>query len=73
MVMNQYLPVRIGKKQLTREEKKYIKTDSAQLRKLIANAKPDRMSEQGLAEIRLAIQQLTASSSHARAVADESK
>lgn len=62
-----------AKKQMTREEKKLIKTDSARLRKLIANAKPDCMSEQGLAEIRLAMQQLTASSSHARTVADESK
>ena len=51
-------------KQLDKEEKKRVKDDEANLRRLIGKAKPDKMTEQDLAAIKAAMEQLRATSIH---------
>ena len=51
-------------KQLDKEEKKRVKDDEAALLKLISKAKPDKMTEADLANIKAAIEVLRGSSIH---------
>ncbi len=51
-------------KQLEKEEKKQVKSDISELRKLLSKAKPDKMTEEQLQEIRAAIARLEGSASH---------
>ena len=62
----------VGKvgKQLDKEEKKQIKSDCAALRKLLSKAKPEKMTETDLIEIRRAMQRLESSSANACALAE---
>ncbi len=53
------------KRELPKEEKKQIKADIANLRKLLTKAKPDKMMESDLSSIRSAINQLNSSSVNA--------
>lgn len=53
------------KKELTKEEKKRIKADIADLRKLLSSHKPDKMMESDISLIRNAINQLNSSSASA--------
>jgi molecular chaperone DnaK len=57
------------KKELTKEERKQIKGDIANLRKLISKAKIDKITERDIASIENAINQLKASSKNACAMA----
>lgn len=61
---------KVGKK-LDKEEKKLIKSDCAALRKLLSKAKPEKMTENDLNEIRQAMQRLESSSANACALADQ--
>ena len=61
---------KVGKK-LDKEEKKLIKADCAALRKLLSKAKPERMTESDLGEIRQAMQRLESSSANACALAEQ--
>ena len=61
---------KVGKK-LDKEEKKLIKSDCAALRKLLSKAKPEKMTESDLNEIRQAMQRLESSSANACALADQ--
>ena len=51
-------------KQLDKEEKKRVKDDEAALRKLITRAKPDKMNEEDLTNIKAAMETLRGSSIH---------
>ena len=51
-------------KQLDKEEKKRVRDDEAALRKLIARAKPDKMNESDLVNIKAAMETLRGSSIH---------
>ncbi|MBE5796747.1 MAG: molecular chaperone DnaK [Clostridiales bacterium] len=51
-------------KQLEKEEKKRVKDDEAALRRLLSKAKPDKMTEQDLAAIKAAMEQLRGTSIH---------
>ena len=51
-------------KQLDKEEKKRVKDDEANLRRLIGKAKPDKMNEADLTAIKAAMEQLKGSSLH---------
>ena len=51
-------------KQLDKEEKKRVKDDEAALRKLISRAKPDKMNEGDLTDIKAAMEVLRSSSIH---------
>ncbi len=51
-------------KQLDKEEKKRVKDDEAALRKLISRAKPDKMTEGDLTNIKAAMEVLRSSSIH---------
>ena len=57
------------KKQISREEKKQLKSDIAYLQKLIIKAKPDKMSESDISVIRDAINRLNSSSANACRIA----
>jgi molecular chaperone DnaK len=57
-------------KQLDKAEKKQIKSDCADLRKLLSKAKPEKMTDTDLANIRSAVQRLEASSANARRLAE---
>ncbi len=57
-------------KQLDKEEKKRVKDDEAALRKLISRAKPDKMAEADLADIKAAMEVLRSSSIHVVHLAD---
>ncbi len=61
---------KVGKK-LDKEEKKLIKADCASLRKLLSKAKPEKMTESDLGEIRQAMQRLESSSANACALAEQ--
>jgi len=61
---------KVGKK-LDKEEKKLIKADCAALRKLLSKAKPEKMTESDLSEIRQAMQRLETSSANACAMAEQ--
>ena len=61
---------KVGKK-LDKEEKKLIKADCAALRKLLSKAKPEKMTESDLGEIRQAMQRLESSSANACALAEQ--
>ena len=61
---------KVGKK-LDKEEKKLIKSDCAALRKLLSKAKPEKMTESDLNEIRQAMQRLESSSANACALAEQ--
>ena len=61
---------KVGKK-LDKEEKKLIKADCAALRKLMSKAKPEKMTESDLSEIRQAMQRLESSSANACALAEQ--
>lgn len=58
-------------KQLQKEEKKLIKSDCAELRKLLSKLKPEKMTETDLNDIRQAIQRLETSSANAIALAEQ--
>lgn len=58
-------------KELDKEEKKLIKSDCAALRKLLSKAKPEKMTEADLDEIRRAMQQLESSCAHACVLAEQ--
>ena len=51
-------------KQLDKEEKKRVNNDEAALRKLISRAKPDKMTQSDLADIKAAMEVLRGSSIH---------
>ncbi len=51
-------------KQLEKEEKKQVKSDISELRKLLSKAKPEKMTEEQLQEIRAAIARLEGSAAH---------
>ena len=51
-------------KQLEKEEKKRVKDDEAALRRLLSKVKPDKMTEQDLATIKAAMEQLRGTSIH---------
>ena len=53
------------KKQLPKEEKKQIKADITNLRKLLTKAKPDKMTESDILSVRSAVNQLKSSSANA--------
>lgn len=55
---------KVGKR-LSKEEKKQIKTDCASLRKLLMKAKPEKMTEDDLSNIRNAISRVEVSSANA--------
>jgi molecular chaperone DnaK len=57
-------------KKLEKEEKKQIKSDCADLRKLLVKAKPEKMTQDDLNNIRMAISRVEASSAHACSVAE---
>ncbi len=57
-------------KQLEKEEKKMVKSDISELRKLLSKAKPDKMTEEQLRDIRESISRLEDSSAHAVSVAE---
>ena len=57
-------------KKLAKEEKKQIKADCADLRKLLRKAKPEKMTADDLYNIRNAISRLEASSANACRVAE---
>lgn len=61
---------KVGKK-LDKEEKKLIKSDCATLRKLLSKAKPEKMTESDLSEIRQAMQRLESSSANACTLAEQ--
>ena len=61
---------KVGKK-LDKEEQKLIKSDCAALRKLLSKAKPEKMTESDLNEIRQAMQRLESSSANACALAEQ--
>ena len=61
---------KVGKK-LEKEEKKLIKSDCSELRKLISKAKPEKMTEANLSDIRQAMQRLETSSANACALAGQ--
>ena len=65
MLCNQ-VSMAMGKagKQLDKEEKKRVKDNEAALRKLIGKAKPDKMTEADLADIKAAMELLRGSSIH---------
>ena len=65
MLCNQ-VSMALGKagKQLEKEEKKRVKDDEATLRKLISRAKPDKMTEADLTDIKAAMEVLRGSSIH---------
>ncbi len=65
MLCNQ-VSMAMGKagKQLDKEEKKRVKDDEAALRKLISRAKPEKLSEGDLADIKAAMEVLRNSSIH---------
>ena len=65
MLCNQ-VSMALGKagKQLEKEEKKRVKDDEAALRKLISRAKPDKMTEADLTDIKAAMEVLRGSSIH---------
>jgi molecular chaperone DnaK len=62
--------VNTARKQLDKAEKKQIKSDCADLRKLLSKAKPEKMTDTDLASIRSSIQRLEASSANARRLAE---
>ncbi|MGN0793505.1 MAG: molecular chaperone DnaK [Aristaeellaceae bacterium] len=51
-------------KQLDKEEKKRVKEDEAALRRLMTRARPEKMTEQDLSDIRAAMERLRGSSVH---------
>ena len=51
-------------KQLDKEEKKRVKEDEAALRRLMTRARPEKMTEQDLSDIRTAMERLRGSSVH---------
>jgi len=57
-------------KKLDKEEKKQVKADIAQLRKLLSKLKPEKAGDQELADINAAIARLEASSAHACMMAE---
>jgi molecular chaperone DnaK len=57
-------------KKLDKAEKKQIKADCAELRKLLVKAKPEKMTENDLHNIRSAISRVEASSANARRMAE---
>ena len=61
---------KVGKK-LDKEEKKLIKSDCSELRKLLSKAKPEKMTETDLSNIRQAMQRLESSSANACAMAEQ--
>ncbi len=65
MLCNQ-VSMALGKagKQLEKEEKKRVKDDEAALRKLISRAKPDKMTEADLTDIKASMEVLRGSSIH---------
>ncbi len=65
MLCNQ-VSMALGKagKQLDKEEKKRVKDDEASLRKLVSKAKPDKMTEADLTDIKAAMEVLRGSSIH---------
>ena len=58
-------------KKLDKEEKKQIKADCADLRKLLSKAKPDKMTGADLADIRSAMNRLEQSCAHACMLAEQ--
>jgi molecular chaperone DnaK len=52
-------------KKLEKDEKKRVKADCAELRRLLAKAKPEKMTESDLQNIRAAVSRVEASSAHA--------
>ena len=61
---------KVGKK-LDKDEKKMIKSDCSELRKLLSKVKPEKMTEHDLGEIRQAMQRLESSSANACALAEQ--
>jgi molecular chaperone DnaK len=60
-------------KKLEKDEKKALKADCAELRKLLAKYKPEKMTEDDLVHIRNAIRHVEASSAHARSLAETAR
>jgi uncharacterized 2Fe-2S/4Fe-4S cluster protein (DUF4445 family) len=60
---------RKGKKEITKEERKQIKADIANLQKLIIKAKPDKITDSDISAVREAISQLRSSSANACRIA----
>ena len=58
-------------KTLEKEEKKLIKSDCSELRKLLSKTKPEKMTETDLSDIRQAMQRLETSSANACALAEQ--
>jgi molecular chaperone DnaK len=61
---------KVGKK-LEKSEKKQIKADCADLRKLLAKAKPEKMTAEDLQNIHAAMDRVEASSANARRLAED--
>ncbi len=57
-------------KQLEKEEKKQVKNDIADLRKLVSKAKPEKMTEDQLRDIQYSISRLEGSAAHVLSLAD---
>ncbi len=57
-------------KQLEKEEKKQVKSDISELRKLLSRAKPEKMTEDQLQDIRSAISRLEGSAAHVITLAE---
>lgn len=60
-------------KQIEKEEKKQVKSDISDLRKLLSKSKPDKMTGEQLHDIQTAISRLEASSAHVIGLADMPK
>lgn len=57
-------------KQLEKEEKKQVKSDISDLRKLLSKVKPDKMTEEQLRDIQSAVSHLEGSAAHIIALAE---
>ncbi len=57
-------------KQIEKEEKKQVKGDISELRKLLSKAKPDKMTEEQLRDVQAAISRLEGSAAHVIAQAE---
>ena len=61
-----------ARKQIEKEEKKQVKSDISELRKLLSKAKPDKMTEEQLRDLQYAVSRLEASAAHIIALAEAS-
>jgi molecular chaperone DnaK len=57
-------------KQLDKEEKKRVKSDCGEVRKLLARAKPEKMTAEDISNLRAAVERLEASSANAQKMAE---